>query len=328
MQADWEYWENEVQPLLEGKQVELLGQLAGKDKDDLLRNAAALLFPIRWPEPFGLVMVEALACGTPVLALRAGQRAGGRQGRRDGLRPRHRGRAGGRRVKRIAELDRGALPGRGRAALLARGHDRCVRAGLRTRSCRRTRRGSTRRMTSGTILAALQAWGSVTALRSAVIFDVDGVLVASPHERAWRDALAGADGRRLARHCARHDVRARTLHHRGLPGSMSPANRVWTAPRPCSSISACRMPRNARSRYGERKQAHDRRSSSSAASSRRFQTRLRLVLALHARGVALGVASSSKNANQFMERVPLDRRGETLRDIFDANVCGRDVAAR
>ncbi len=72
VRADWEYWENEVQPLLEGKQVELLGQLGGKDKDDFLRNAAALLFPIRWPEPFGLVMVEALACGTPVLAFRRG----------------------------------------------------------------------------------------------------------------------------------------------------------------------------------------------------------------------------------------------------------------
>jgi glycosyltransferase involved in cell wall biosynthesis len=72
VQADWQYWENEVQPLLEGKQVELLGQLGGKDKDDLLRDAAALLFPIRWPEPFGLVMVESLACGTPVLALREG----------------------------------------------------------------------------------------------------------------------------------------------------------------------------------------------------------------------------------------------------------------
>jgi glycosyltransferase involved in cell wall biosynthesis len=72
VRKDWEYWENEVQPLLEGKQVELLGQLGGTDKDEFLRNAAALLFPIRWPEPFGLVIAEALACGTPVLALRAG----------------------------------------------------------------------------------------------------------------------------------------------------------------------------------------------------------------------------------------------------------------
>ena len=72
VQADWAYWENEIQPLLEGRQVELLGQLAGRDKDEFLRNAAALLFPVRWPEPFGLVMVEALACGTPVLALNGG----------------------------------------------------------------------------------------------------------------------------------------------------------------------------------------------------------------------------------------------------------------
>jgi len=72
VRADWEYWEDEVQPLLEGKQVELLGQLGGKDKDEFLHNAAALLFPIRWPEPFGLVMVESLACGTPVLAFGEG----------------------------------------------------------------------------------------------------------------------------------------------------------------------------------------------------------------------------------------------------------------
>jgi glycosyltransferase involved in cell wall biosynthesis len=61
-----------VRSSLEGRQVELLGQLAGRDKDEFLRNAAALLFPVRWPEPFGLVMVEALACGTPVLALNCG----------------------------------------------------------------------------------------------------------------------------------------------------------------------------------------------------------------------------------------------------------------
>jgi glycosyltransferase involved in cell wall biosynthesis len=72
VRKDWEYWLDEVQPLLEGKKVELLGQLGGRDKDEFLGNAAALLFPIRWPEPFGLVIAEALACGTPVLALRNG----------------------------------------------------------------------------------------------------------------------------------------------------------------------------------------------------------------------------------------------------------------
>jgi glycosyltransferase involved in cell wall biosynthesis len=71
VRADWEHWQHVVQPLL-GQDVELIGEVAGSRKDEFLRNAAALLFPIRWPEPFGLVMVEALACGTPVLALRAG----------------------------------------------------------------------------------------------------------------------------------------------------------------------------------------------------------------------------------------------------------------
>jgi glycosyltransferase involved in cell wall biosynthesis len=52
--------------------VDLVGEVGGHDKDEFLGNASALVFPIRWPEPFGLVMIEALACGTPVLALRAG----------------------------------------------------------------------------------------------------------------------------------------------------------------------------------------------------------------------------------------------------------------
>jgi glycosyltransferase involved in cell wall biosynthesis len=52
--------------------VEIVGEVGGATKDAFLRNAAALLFPIRWPEPFGLVMVEALACGTPVIALNDG----------------------------------------------------------------------------------------------------------------------------------------------------------------------------------------------------------------------------------------------------------------
>jgi glycosyltransferase involved in cell wall biosynthesis len=71
VRADWDYWEHVVRPLL-GSDIELVGEVSGADKDALLRNAAGLLFPIQWPEPFGLVMIEALACGTPVLALRRG----------------------------------------------------------------------------------------------------------------------------------------------------------------------------------------------------------------------------------------------------------------
>jgi glycosyltransferase involved in cell wall biosynthesis len=72
VRKDWEYYEQVVQPLLDEPGIEMVGEVGGKDKDAFLGNAAALLFPIRWPEPFGLVMPEALACGTPVVALRAG----------------------------------------------------------------------------------------------------------------------------------------------------------------------------------------------------------------------------------------------------------------
>jgi glycosyltransferase involved in cell wall biosynthesis len=69
--ADREYHEREVQPLL-GGDVELVGEIADEDKDDFLGRAAALLFPIAWEEPFGLVLIEAMACGTPVVAFRRG----------------------------------------------------------------------------------------------------------------------------------------------------------------------------------------------------------------------------------------------------------------
>jgi glycosyltransferase involved in cell wall biosynthesis len=69
--VDLEYWDRVISPLL-GSDVELVGEVGGDAKTAFLRNASALLFPIRWPEPFGLVMIEALACGTPVLALAQG----------------------------------------------------------------------------------------------------------------------------------------------------------------------------------------------------------------------------------------------------------------
>src|SRR4029077_20507137 len=70
--ADRRYFKREIEPLLNDPHIEWLGEVSDKDKDELLGNAYALLFPIDWPEPFGLVMIEAMACGTPVVACRGG----------------------------------------------------------------------------------------------------------------------------------------------------------------------------------------------------------------------------------------------------------------
>jgi glycosyltransferase involved in cell wall biosynthesis len=66
--ADRDYFETVIKPLLDTSLVEFIGEIGEKEKNEFLGNAYALLFPIDWPEPFGLVMVEALACGTPVVA--------------------------------------------------------------------------------------------------------------------------------------------------------------------------------------------------------------------------------------------------------------------
>jgi glycosyltransferase involved in cell wall biosynthesis len=66
--ADREYFEAEVKPLLGHAHVEFVGEINDAAKAELLRQARALLFPIDWPEPFGLVMIEAMACGAPVIA--------------------------------------------------------------------------------------------------------------------------------------------------------------------------------------------------------------------------------------------------------------------
>jgi glycosyltransferase involved in cell wall biosynthesis len=66
------YFQEEIKPLLDGNQVEFIGEVSDREKTNFLGNAAALLFPISWPEPFGLVMIEAMACGTPIIAWRCG----------------------------------------------------------------------------------------------------------------------------------------------------------------------------------------------------------------------------------------------------------------
>jgi glycosyltransferase involved in cell wall biosynthesis len=66
--TDREYFNCRIKPLLKDPAVEFLGEVGFPEKDALLGGAAALLFPIAWPEPFGIVMIESLACGTPVIA--------------------------------------------------------------------------------------------------------------------------------------------------------------------------------------------------------------------------------------------------------------------
>jgi glycosyltransferase involved in cell wall biosynthesis len=70
--ADQAYFDAVVRPLLDGPGVEMVGEISDAQKSDFLGGAHALLMPIDWPEPFGLVMIEAMACGTPVIAMNCG----------------------------------------------------------------------------------------------------------------------------------------------------------------------------------------------------------------------------------------------------------------
>jgi glycosyltransferase involved in cell wall biosynthesis len=70
--TDQDYFVEQIEPMLKSGNVEFIGEISDKDKSEFLSGAIALLVPIDWPEPFGLVMIEAMACGTPVIAFNRG----------------------------------------------------------------------------------------------------------------------------------------------------------------------------------------------------------------------------------------------------------------
>ena len=70
--ADRDYYETVIRPMLREPGIEFIGEIAEHEKSQFLGGAVAMLFPVDWPEPFGLVMIEAMACGTPTVALRRG----------------------------------------------------------------------------------------------------------------------------------------------------------------------------------------------------------------------------------------------------------------
>ena len=143
----------------------------------------------------------------------------------------------------------------------------------------------------------------------AIIFDVDGVLLASPHERAWREALQGLSNP------ARFTTALYQEHVAGKPRSVGAQ----------AALEALGVPAAARQAelYAKRKQ--DRLEDLIAAKDFHvFEDALRLVRAVEGLDWPMAAASSSKNANGMMRLIPYDR-SRSLFDVFVANVCGRDL---
>ena len=160
-----------------------------------------------------------------------------------------------------------------------------------------------------TILEQVRTKSAPAGALTAAIFDVDGVLLASPHERAWREALEGfAEPDRFTTAMYQADVAGKPR----LAGARA-------------ALEALGVPDAARQAvtYAERKQERLEELVHAGAVAA-FPDALRLVQALAALGWPMAVASSSKNANGMMRAIRLES-GRTLFDLFGVNVCGRDL---
>jgi HAD superfamily hydrolase (TIGR01509 family) len=145
---------------------------------------------------------------------------------------------------------------------------------------------------------------------TAVIFDVDGVLLASPHERAWRESLRGFA------EPARFTTAMYQAHVAGKP-------RLIGARAALEALGVADAARLAAA-YAERKQQRLEQLID-AGSIAAFPDAIRFVQAVAALGWRMAVASSSKNANRMLQSIRLDS-GQSLLDVFSANICGRDLS--
>jgi beta-phosphoglucomutase len=160
-----------------------------------------------------------------------------------------------------------------------------------------------------TILETAEPGSERTQTLTAAIFDVDGVLLASPHERAWREALKGfADPGRFTTAMYETQVAGKPR----LSGARAALEALGVQDAAQQAAT-----------YAERKQKR-LEELIHAGSVAAFPDALRFVQAVGAQGWPMAVASSSKNANQMMRQIHL-AAGRTLLDAFSVNVCGRDL---